>query len=171
MDFCIFPLLSFLQNIVETLKRMYVLSILLYIQRSTRAEPKKSTQKRKKIEPMLKLIPMLIVRGAHDGSYDNFKIFRVNSNKDSLNGNWLKSKQQLEIVRCALLAICEQEWVIQRMFRLCKAQDVDVFNWQSIYRFVRSLHSSQPHFPSILFLPVHFPNNEKILFTVFQSNI
>ncbi|KAL3119039.1 hypothetical protein niasHT_003822 [Heterodera trifolii] len=45
---------------------------------------------------------------------------KVEARKDAVN---FRIAQNYFVARCALLSICEQEWVIQRMFRICDSHD------------------------------------------------
>lgn len=59
---------------------------------------------------------------------DYNKFFNFNFRLNARIGNLIRLKYLSSLLKCSLLAMCEQEWVINRIFRICETKDLESFN-------------------------------------------
>lgn len=55
-------------------------------------------------------------------------LFRLNAS-NSIN---YRLKRLNDVLKSSFLAICEQEWVINRVFRICETTDMEAFNYSGL---------------------------------------
>lgn len=64
--------------------------------------------------------------------FDYNKIFKIYFRLNARTGNLARLKYLSALLKCSLLAMCEQEWVINRIFRICETKDLESFNCQRL---------------------------------------